>query len=149
VRRPFAAAAAALLLAAPTLAQQPPASAPPPGPPPAAPAPAAGQARPAGAGTPEQAEGLRNDPAVRQSQDPPPTAQGTRAPTATDTPTATGELQALLAKVWREPVDLQGNPVARAGGGRAAPSPAAGTAQGCGASGAELAARPAASPAPC
>lgn len=97
-------------------------------------------------GTPAQA--LADDPAVRQSQDPMPTPQGTRSPEVTSTPTGTSELQALLDQVWQQPVDLQGNPVAPAAA-LAQPSPAAATATGCDATSHDLAARPGASPAPC
>lgn len=103
---------------------------------------------PAPPGAASPAEALQNDPAVRQSQDPMPTPQGTRSPEVTSTPTATSELQALLDRVWLQPVDLQGNPVTPAAA-QAQPSPAAATATGCGATSHDLAARPGASPAPC
>jgi hypothetical protein len=69
-----------------------------------------------------------------------------RAPIETDTETQTPELYRLVLRIWNEPVDLQGNPVA---GRPAAPGPAAATAEGCGTTGGELAARPAGSPDPC
>jgi hypothetical protein len=138
VRGSLAALATVLLLAAPALAQQQPA-APQPGPPPAA-APGPGQAP----GSPG------DDPAVQRGTDPPPTAQGTRAPIETDTETQTPELYPLILRIWNEPVDLQGNPVAGGSTGRTGePSPAAATAEGCGTTGAELAAWPAGSPDPC
>jgi hypothetical protein len=58
------------------------------------------------------AEALRTDPNVRQSQDPQPSAQGDRAPGAGFTDTQHQELATLLQKVWAQPVDLQGNPIA-------------------------------------
>lgn len=97
-------------------------------------------------GTVEQS--LQADPNVRQSQDPHPTAQGTRPPHVTTTETANQELQRLIQQAWNMPVDLQGNRVAQPGA-LAAPNPAAATAQGCGTTGGELAARPAGSEAPC
>ena len=144
MRGPLAALATVLLLAAPALAQQPaPAQ---PDPPPAA-APGAGQA-PAPAER-RTTDTLEDDPAVRRSQDAQPTAQGTRAPTETGTDTRTQELSRLIWKVWNEPVDLQGNPIVGRAGRPTAPGPAAATARGCGATGHELAARPAGSPAAC
>ena len=137
MRGSLAALATVLLLAAPALAQQQPAA---PRPSPPAAAPGAGQAP----GNPE------NDPAVQRSQDTPATPQGTRPPIETDTETQTPELYRLILRIWNEPVDLQGNPVAGGSTGRTGePSPAAATAEGCGTTGAELAARPAGSPAPC
>ena len=139
MRGSLAALATVLLLAAPALAQQQPA-APQPSPPAAAAAPGVGQAP----------ESPGNDPAVQRGTDPPPTAQGMRAPIETDTETQTPELYRLILRIWNEPVDLQGNPVAGGSTGRTGePSPAAATAEGCGTTGAELAARPAGSPDPC
>ena len=138
MRGSLATLATVLLLAAPALAQQQPA-APQPGPPPAA-APGAGQAT----------KSPQNDPAVQGSQDTPVTPQGARAPMETDTETQTPELYRLILRIWNEPVDLQGNPVAGGSTGRTGePGPAAATAEGCGTTGAELAARPAGSPDPC
>lgn len=57
---------------------------------------------------------LQNDPAVKQSQEPQPNAQGVRSPkasTAGDTQSA--ELQEALAAVRAAPPDLQGNPMPR------------------------------------
>lgn len=56
---------------------------------------------------------MANDPAVRQSQQPEPAAQGTRSPTAHQTPTATGDLQEALAAVRKAPPALDGTPVPR------------------------------------
>ena len=138
MRGSLAALATVLLLAAPALAQQQPA-APQPGPPPAA-APGAGQAT----------KSPQNDPAVQGSQDTPVTGQGMRSPMETDTETQTPELYRLILQIWNQPVDLQGNPVAGGSTGRTGePGPAAATAEGCGTTGAELAARPAGSPDPC
>jgi hypothetical protein len=90
-----------------------------------------------------------SDPAAQLKPDPQPAPQGTRASAELETDTQKPDLHRLVQQVWAEPVDLQGNPIA-AGASRAArPSPAAATAQGCGTTGAELAARPGASPAPC
>ena len=135
MRGSLAALATVLLLTTPALAQQPP-------PPAAAPAPAPGAGQAPGS--------PGNDPAVQRGTDPPPTAQGMRAPIETDTETQTPELYRLILRIWNEPVDLQGNPVAGGSTGRTGePSPAAATAEGCGTTGAELAARPAGSPDPC
>ena len=109
----------------------------------------AGQAQPPTPAERQTTETLKDDPAVQRSQDPQPTAQGTRAPNETDTDTRTRELSRLLWEIWNEPVDLQGNPIVKRTGQPAAPGPAAATAQGCGATSHELAARPAGSPAPC
>jgi hypothetical protein len=89
-----------------------------------------------------------NDPAAQLKPDPQPAPQGTRAPTELEADTQKPDLHRLVQQVWAEPVDLQGNPIA--GAGQAArPGPAAATAQGCGTTGGELAARPGTSPAPC
>jgi hypothetical protein len=61
------------------------------------------------------AEQLRNDPAVKQSQDPQPTEQGNRPPDSGYTDTKLGELTQLLTEIWAKPVDLQGNPSAGSG----------------------------------
>jgi hypothetical protein len=111
------------------------------------PAPGAGQAQPPSQAELQATEALKNDPAVQQSQDPQPTAQGTRSPNETNTDTQTPDLYRLILQVWNEPVDLEGNPIRT--GQLAAPSPAAATAEGCGTTGSELAERPAGSPAPC
>jgi hypothetical protein len=135
VRGSLATLATLLLLTASALAQQP--AAPQPVPPPAAPA------------QEPTTQTLKNDAAVQQSQDPQPTAQGTRAPNETNTDTRSQELSRLLWQTWNEPVDLQGHPIAKHPGEPTTPSPAAATAQGCGTTSHELAARPAGSPAPC
>lgn len=57
---------------------------------------------------------LAKDPQVQQSQDPQPSAQGTRAPKPDSHPdTQSAELIEALAAVRRAPPDLQGNPVPR------------------------------------
>ena len=59
-------------------------------------------------------EALAQDPAVQQSQEPPPTAQGVRTPKAsTSGETQSSALQEALAMVRAAPPDLQGNPVPR------------------------------------
>jgi hypothetical protein len=90
-----------------------------------------------------------DDPAAQLKPDPEPAPQGTRSPTELGTETQKPDLHRLVRQVWAEPVDLQGNPIAAGAGQAARPSPAAATAQGCGTTGAELAAWPGASPAPC
>jgi len=52
---------------------------------------------------------LKNDQAVQQSQDPQPTAQGTRAPKTHSTEEQS--VYQAVEDVWRNPVDLQGNPI--------------------------------------
>ncbi|WP_109106720.1 hypothetical protein [Azospirillum sp. TSO35-2] len=55
-----------------------------------------------------------NDPAVRGSQEPHPTPQGTRSPNdASSGDTQSAELQQALAAVRRAPPDLNGTPVPR------------------------------------
>ena len=88
MRAAIAATTAVLLLGCPALAQQEP-------------APAAAQ--------PEQA--LKNDEAVKQSQDPQPVPTGERSPKPFPTPTGTPELHDALLKVWNTAVDLDGNPL--------------------------------------
>ena len=60
-----------------------------------------------------ETEALENDPAVRDSQLPPPSPQGTRAPEpeATDTDTGNLPLREALTRIWTAPTDLQGNPI--------------------------------------
>lgn len=58
-------------------------------------------------------EELAKDPEVQKSQDPQPTAQGTRAPNNQNTPTQSTELWQALSAVRRAPPDLNGNPVPR------------------------------------
>jgi hypothetical protein len=98
-------------------------------------------------GTAEQT--VKNDPAAQLTPDPQPTPQGARAPNNLETETQKPDLQRLVQQVWAAPVDLQGNPIAAGTGQTAQPGPAAATAEGCGTTGPELAARPGASPAPC
>lgn len=59
-------------------------------------------------------DALARDGKVQESQDPHPTAQGTKSPNPTSS-AATGsqELQQALADVRRAPPDLNGNPVPR------------------------------------
>ena len=106
VRTVLAAAATVLLLNSPVLAQ---------GTPPAAGMPAPGTPTPGTAAPGSAEQTLKTDPNVQQSQDPQPTAQGTRAPNPTNTPTATTELQQLLQQTWNAPVDIQGNAIPRPG----------------------------------
>lgn len=62
--------------------------------------------------TPKDA--LANDPAVKQSQEPPPNAQGVRTPKPTTSgDTQSAELQQALAAVRAAPPDLQGNKMPR------------------------------------
>lgn len=56
---------------------------------------------------------LKEDPAVQQSQLPPPTPQGTRPPDVGLTDTENPPLNQALEAIWRSPPDLQGNPVSR------------------------------------
>ncbi len=57
---------------------------------------------------------LANDPAVKQSQEPEPNAQGIRTPKATTSgETQSSELQQALAAVRAAPPDLQGNKTPR------------------------------------
>nr|WP_246500949.1 hypothetical protein [Azospirillum rugosum] len=59
-------------------------------------------------------ESLANDPAVQQSQEPQPNAQGVRTPKATTSgETQSSELQQALAAVRAAPPDLQGNKMPR------------------------------------
>jgi hypothetical protein len=128
MRTALAAIAAALLLAGSAFAQQP--------------APAAETQLSTG-------ERLAHDPAVRQSQDPQPSPQGTRPPDAGFTDTSRPQLQALLDRIWLSPVDLEGNPMTGTDAAATRPSPAAATATGCNATSHDLAERPPGSPAPC
>ena len=114
VRTVLAAAAAVLLLSSPVFAQGTPPAAGMPAPGTPAPAmPAPGAPAPGAPGSAEQS--LKTDPNVQRSQDPQPSAQGTRAPNPTNTPTATTELQQLLWQTWNAPVDIQGNLIPRPG----------------------------------
>ncbi|MCW2244249.1 hypothetical protein [Azospirillum canadense] len=57
---------------------------------------------------------LANDPAVKQSQEPEPNAQGVRTPKATTSgETQSSELQQALSAVRAAPPDLQGNKMPR------------------------------------
>jgi hypothetical protein len=145
--RGFAATLVSILLLTTLAPTQQPALAQPDQPPAAAPG--AEQAQPPTAGEQQTMETLKNDPAVQQSQDPQPTAQGTRAPNETNTDTRSQELSRLLWQIWNEPVDLQGNPIVKQAGQPTTPGPAAATAEGCGTTSHDLATRPAASPSPC
>lgn len=59
-------------------------------------------------------DALARDGKVQQSQDPQPTAQGTRPPNpSSSAATGSQELQQALADVRRAPPDLNGNPVPR------------------------------------
>lgn len=59
-------------------------------------------------------DALAKDPAVQQSQEPHPNAQGIRSPKeSTAGNTQSTELQEALAAVRAAPPDLQGNPVPR------------------------------------
>jgi len=61
-----------------------------------------------------QKENLAKDPAVQQSQEPQPNAQGIRSPSnETKGNTQAAELSEALAAVRRAPPDLQGTPVPR------------------------------------
>lgn len=79
--------------------------------------PGAGQpgAAAVGSGSKESAgDALARDGKVQQSQDPHPTAQGTRPPNpSSSAATGSQELQQALADVRRAPPDLNGNPVPR------------------------------------
>jgi hypothetical protein len=56
-----------------------------------------------------QGDALKNDQAVQQSQDPQPTAQGTKSPKSLSTEEQS--VYQAVEDVWRNPVDLQGNPI--------------------------------------
>jgi hypothetical protein len=114
-----AAATAVMLLGPPALAQQ------------QAPAQAqvpAASGDPAAPATPTP-DARPNQGGVVPGQQPDPTAQGTRGPTATDTPTQTPTLAQALEQVWNNAVDLQGAPIqgpstlALPGSGRQPPQP--------------------------
>jgi len=72
-------------------------------------------AAPVESGSKESAgDALARDGKVQESQDPHPTAQGTRAPNpSSSAATGSQELQQALADVRRAPPDLNGNPVPR------------------------------------
>jgi hypothetical protein len=58
-------------------------------------------------------EPLKQDPGVSGSQLPEPTAQGTRAPDSSLTDTQSHPLAQAVQGIWRQPVDLQGQPIAQ------------------------------------
>ncbi|MBY6261980.1 hypothetical protein EI613_08585 [Azospirillum sp. 412522] len=72
-------------------------------------------AAPVDSGSKESAgDALARDGKVQESQDPHPTAQGTRPPNpSSSAATGSRELQQALADVRRAPPDLNGNPVPR------------------------------------
>lgn len=61
-------------------------------------------------GTREQQ--LQQDPTVRGSQLPSPTAQGNRPPETTDKDRQDPALSRAIMELWSAPTDLQGNPIA-------------------------------------
>ncbi|WP_042694640.1 hypothetical protein [Azospirillum sp. B506] len=73
------------------------------------------EAAPVDSGSKESVgDGLARDGKVQQSQDPHPTAQGTRSPdSSSSAATGSQELQQALADVRRAPPDLNGTPVPR------------------------------------
>lgn len=87
------------------------------------------------------AQKLENDPGVVQSQQPEPTAQGVRSPEAMPSPTQSTALWQALEDVWRNPTDLQGNPIT-ASASMDQSGPAAATASGCATTEAQLATTP-------
>ncbi|WP_434624208.1 hypothetical protein [Azospirillum sp. B2RO_4] len=72
-------------------------------------------AAPLDSGSKESAgDALARDPEVQKSQPPQPTPQGTRPPSAANSPATEGsDLQQALAAVRKAPPDLNGNPVPR------------------------------------